>query len=73
MLKKLNQKLTALGVRAKMALEELRSNEEGMEVIQVLVLLAIGLGLVALFIAFGDKITAAVSKQVDNFLKIFDK
>lgn len=63
--------LNKAAVKAYCKLQAWKADEQGMEIIQVLVLLAIGLGLVAVFIAFGDKITDAVSKKVDDFLKNF--
>lgn len=63
--------LNRAAVRAKAKLMQWQQEEQGMEIIQVLVLLAIGLGLVAVFIAFRDQIMGAVSEQVDNFMKTF--
>lgn len=63
--------LNKAAVKAYAKLQAWKADEQGMEIIQVLVLLAIGLGLVALFIGFGDKITAAVTQKVNDFLKDF--
>ncbi len=63
--------LNRAAVRAKAKLMQWQQEEQGMEIIQVLVLLAIGLGLVAVFIAFRDQIMGAVSEQVDNFMNTF--
>ena len=59
----------ALGAMGR--LQAWKEDEQGMEIIQVLVLLAIGLGLVAIFIGFGDQITSAVSEKVQDFLDNF--
>ena len=59
----------ALGAMGR--LQAWREDEQGMEIIQVLVLLAIGLGLIAVFIGFGDQITSAVSEKVQDFLDNF--
>ena len=59
----------ALGAMGR--LQTWKEDEHGMEIIQVLVLLAIGLGLIAVFIGFGDQITSAVSEKVQDFLDNF--
>lgn len=59
----------ALGAMGR--LQAWKEDEQGMEIIQVLVLLAIGLGLIAVFIGFGDQITSAVSEKVQDFLDNF--
>ena len=43
-----------------------------MEVIQVLVLLALGLVLIGGFIAFSDQITGVVGEKVADFMKQFE-
>lgn len=53
------------------SLLEVKKEESGMEIIQVLILLAVGLGLIATFIGFGDSIRQAVSQQVDEFMRSF--
>ena len=60
-----------LAVKAALKIQAWKEDEQGMEIIQVLVLLAIGLGLVAVFIAFGDQITTAVTEKVTGFLNDF--
>ena len=59
----------ALGAMGR--LQAWKEDEQGMEIIQVLVLLAIGLGLIAVFIGVGDQITSAVSEKVQDFLDNF--
>ena len=59
----------ALGAMGR--LQAWKEDEQGMEIIQVLVLLAIGLGLIAVFIGFGAQITSAVSEKVQDFLDNF--
>lgn len=71
MLKKLKQKLTELFLNAKAEVDELRSNEEGMEVIQVLILLAIGLGIILVFMTVGNSLVTAVQEKVRDFLSQF--
>lgn len=63
--------LNKAAVKAYAKLQAWKQDEQGMEIIQVLVLLAIGLGLVAIFIAFGNQITEAVTEKVNDFLDIF--
>lgn len=60
-----------LAVKAALKIQAWKEDEQGMEIIQVLVLLAIGLGLVAVFIGFGNQITAAVTEKVTGFLNGF--
>ena len=64
-------RLNVWALRAMQKLQDWKEDERGMEIIQVLVLLAIGLGLVAVFIGFGDQITSAVSEKVQDFLDNF--
>ena len=70
-MKKCKQKLAVWGMRLQADLQKLFSNEEGMEVIQVLVLLAIGLGIILLFMTLGKDITKAVETKVKDFLSKF--
>ena len=64
-------RLNVWALRAMQKLQDWKEDERGKEIIQVLVLLAIGLGLVAIFIGFGDQITSAVSEKVQDFLDNF--
>ena len=64
-------RLNVWALRAMARLQAWKEDEQGMEIIQVLVLLAIGLGLIAVFIGFGDQITSAVSEKVQDFLDNF--
>ena len=64
-------RLNVWALRAMQKLQDWKEDERGMEIIQVLVLLAIGLGLVAIFIGFGNQITDAVTEKVDDFLSNF--
>lgn len=70
-MKKCKQKLAVWGMRLQADLQKLFSDEEGMEVIQVLVLLAIGLGIILLFMTLGKDITKAVETKVKDFLSKF--
>ena len=67
----MKQRINQLALRAMGRVQAWKEDEQGMEIIQVLVLLAIGLGLVAVFIGFGDQITSAVSEKVQDFLDNF--
>lgn len=67
---KRNAMLAAIKVRGGLMSMD-HDDQEGMEVIQVLVLLALGLGLVALFMTFSDQITSAVSEKIQEFLDQF--
>ena len=67
----MKQRISQLALRAMGRVQAWKEDERGMEIIQVLVLLAIGLGLVAVFIGFGDQITSAVSEKVQDFLDNF--
>ena len=50
---------------------EIKNNEDGMEIIQVLVLLALGLALVVTFMAFNDDIMSGVKEKIEDFLSKF--
>lgn len=60
-----------MAIRAILKLRQWEEDEEGMEIIQVLILLALGVGLVAIFIGFSDQITGAVGSKMDKFMNIF--
>ena len=60
-----------MAVKAMMKVQAWKQDEEGMEIIQVLILLALGVGLVALFMGFSDQITGKVSEKITDFLDIF--
>ena len=64
-------RLNLWALRAMQKLQDWKEDEQGMEIIQVLVLLAIGLGLVAIFIGFGNQITSAVTEKVGEFMDTF--
>ena len=71
MFKQIKQKAVRAAIRMQASLMELQQDERDMEIIQVLVLLAIGLGLIVVFIGFGDTIVSAVSDKVDDFMNNF--
>lgn len=50
---------------------EIKNNEDGMEIIQVLVLLALGLALIVTFMVFRDSIMGRVQELIDDFLSKF--
>ena len=60
-----------MAIRAILKLRQWEEDEEGMEIIQVLILLALGVGLVAMFIGFSDKITKTVGDKMTEFMQIF--
>lgn len=64
-------RLNVWALRAMQKLQDWKEDERGMEIIQVLVLLAIGLVLVGAFIVMKDQIMAIVNEQVDGFLDQF--
>ncbi len=65
------QWMDLLVLRGRMKLKEWKKNEDGMEIIQVLILLALGVALIAVFIGFKDSIMVTVNKLVNDFLKSF--
>lgn len=60
-----------MAIKAMVKVQAWKQDEEGMEIIQVLILLALGVGLVGLFIGFSGQITGAVSKKISDFMDIF--
>ncbi|MGM9626201.1 MAG: hypothetical protein ACI3XM_10910 [Eubacteriales bacterium] len=50
---------------------EIKNDEDGMEIIQVLVLLALGLALIVAFMVFRDSIMGRVQELIDDFLSKF--
>lgn len=60
-----------MAIKAMVKVQTWKQDEEGMEIIQVLILLALGVGLVGLFIGFSGQITDAVSKKISDFMNIF--
>ena len=60
-----------MAIRAILKLRQWEEDEEGMEIIQVLILLALGVGLVAMFIGFSNQITGAVRSKMAEFMQIF--
>ena len=66
--KKLRETVQELSIRAADKAQNWARNEEGMEIIQVLIILGIAIGLAVIFIGFGDKITAAVGQKVEDII-----
>ena len=62
-----------MAIRAILKLRQWEEDEEGMEIIQVLILLALGVGLVAMFIGFSDQITGVVGGKMAAFMEKFSK
>lgn len=60
-----------MAIKAMVKVQAWKQDEEGMEIIQVLILLALGVGLVGLFIGFSGQITDAVSQKISDFMDIF--
>ena len=67
-MKKLREKVQELSIRAAVKAQNWAKNEEGMEIVQVLIILGIAIGLAVVFIGFGDKITEAVGQKVEEIL-----
>lgn len=67
-MKKLREKVQELSIRVAVKAQNWARNEEGMEIIQVLIILGIAIGLAVIFIGFGDKITAAVGQKVEDII-----
>ena len=67
-MKKLREKVQELSIRAAVKAQNWARNEEGMEIIQVLIILGIAIGLAVIFIGFADKITAAVGQKVEDII-----
>ena len=70
-MKKLREKVQELSIRAAVKAQNWARNEEGMEIIQVLIILGIAVGLAVIFIGFGDQITSAVQDKVQIFIDSF--
>ena len=69
-MKKLREKVQELSIRAAVKAQNWARNEEGMEIVQVLIILGIAIGLAVTFIGFGNKISDAVSARVEEILKL---
>lgn len=70
-MREIRTKLNLLYLQILLGLKEFKEDERGMEIIQVLVLLALGLALVGVLIAFRDQILGRVQELIDDFLDIF--
>lgn len=72
MLETMKRKAVLAMIRMRSGLMDMeQQDQEGMEIIQVLILLALALVLVGLFITFSDQITGAVQEKVDDFMQSF--
>lgn len=69
-MKKLREKVQELSIRAAVKAQNWAESEEGMEIVQVLIILGIAIGLAVTFIGFGNKISDAVSARVEEILKL---
>ena len=70
-MREIRTKLNLLYLQILLGLKEFKEDERGMEIIQVLVLLALGLALVGILIAFRDQILGRVQELINDFLDIF--
>lgn len=70
-MKKLREKVQELSIRAAVKAQNWARNEEGMEIIQVLIILGLAVGLAVIFIGFSDQITSAVQEKLGGFLDKF--
>lgn len=68
MLDKINKKALMLYLYIQSALGRLREEESGMEVMQIVLLLGVGIGIIVLLITFGGRITDRVGQLVDDVL-----
>ena len=71
-MKKLREKVQELSIRAAVKAQNWVRNEEGMEIVQVLIILGLAIGLAVAFIGFGNNIRDAVSAQVEKIIKIIN-
>lgn len=67
----IKKKFMELAVKAQLKLEAFAEDESGMEIIQVLLLLAVGLGAVVLFMNFSDQITGTAGTKIGEFIGKF--
>lgn len=71
-MKKLREKVQELSIRAAVKAQNWAESEEGMEIVQVLIILGLAIGLAVAFIGFGNKIRDAVSERVEEIIKIIN-
>lgn len=71
-MKKLKEKVQELSIRAAVKAQNWAESEEGMEIVQVLIILGLAIGLAVAFIGFGNKIRDAVSERVEEIIKIIN-
>lgn len=67
-MKKLREKVQELSIRVAVKAQNWARNEEGMEIIQVLIILGIAIGLAVAFIGFGNDIKDAVAEKVQDII-----
>lgn len=67
-MKKLREKVQELSTRAAVKAQNWAKSEEGMEIVQVLIILGIAIGLAVAFIGFGGDIKDAVAEKVTDLL-----
>lgn len=70
-MKAIKNKLNNLMICAQLKVMEFVNDESGMEIIQVLVLLALGLVLIGTFMFFSDTIMGKVTELVEEFMGKF--
>lgn len=68
MLSKINKRVLMMYLCLQNALGRIREEESGMEVMQIVLLLGAGIGVVALLIGFGGQITDKIGELVQNLL-----
>lgn len=68
-MKKLREKVQELSIRAAVKAQNWARSEEGMEIIQVLIILGIAIGLAVVFIGFGEQIQKAVGTKVKEIIE----
>ena len=67
-MKKLREKVQELSIRVAVKAQNWARNEEGMEIIQVLIILGIAIGLAVAFIGCGNDIKDAVAEKVQDII-----
>ena len=60
-------------IRAKMEWMRFRDEMDGMETLQVMIIIAVALGVAAVVIGYVTKIQSASDTKVDNFMQEFGK
>lgn len=68
MMDMINQRILMAYVWIQSTLGRIREEESGMEVLQIVLLLGVGIGVILLLVTFGGQITTAVGQKVQEIL-----